>query len=471
MLFNSLTFLVFLAAVLALHRLPLAWRTKKLNLLLASYLFYAAWNPPFIVLLWISTVTDWLVGRRLAREARPRRRRLLLLVSLGVNLGLLGYFKYAGFVLDNFVWLVNRLGVDYHPAAPDIILPLGISFYTFQTLSYTISIYRGDLRPARHFLDFALFVTFFPQLVAGPIVRAGDFITQLAAPKQADGRQLGWGMALLGLGLFEKVVLSDRLQAPIADRVFAMPALAGRIDAWIGTLAFTGQIFFDFAGYSVCAIGVALCLGFELPWNFRCPYAARGFSDFWRRWHITLSSWLRDYLYISLGGNRRGSLRTYANLALTMLLGGLWHGASWNFVIWGGLHGVYLIAERLLRGLVGEARIFQGRGFVVAAGLLTFLVVSVTWVFFRAEDLAGATALLGAMVGGGPGHRLHSDQVWTVLSILGLTLVAQGALRDRDLEALFLGLPLWLRGPILAFPILCLIFVDGDDRAFIYFQF
>ncbi len=227
MLFNSFSFLVFFAIVLLLHRLPLPWTVKKFNLVAASYLFYAAWNPPFVLLLWISTVVDWVVGRRLHDAEDTRVRRRLLMVSLAVNLGLLGFFKYASFALENFVWLVQQMGFDFHPAAPGIILPLGISFYTFQTLSYTISIYRRDLRPADSLVDFALFVTFFPQLVAGPIVRAKDFIFQLASPVQADVRQFGWGLALMNFGIFEKVVLSDTLLAPVADEVLLRPRRRG----------------------------------------------------------------------------------------------------------------------------------------------------------------------------------------------------------------------------------------------------
>ncbi len=471
MLFNSFTFLVFFALVLLIHRLPLSWSTKKFNLIAASYLFYAAWNPPFVVLLWISTAVDWMVGRRIHQAEEPRRRRRLLWLSLSVNLGLLGYFKYAGFVLDNFVWLLREAGIAYDPAPPDIILPLGISFYTFQTLSYTISIYRREARPADSFVDFALFVTFFPQLVAGPIVRATDFIVQLVRPVQADARQLGWGLALMNLGIFEKVVLSDTLLAPVADAVFAAPQAVGTLDAWIGTLAFAGQIFFDFAGYSSCAIGAALCLGFVLPENFRCPYASVGFSEFWRRWHISLSSWLRDYLYISLGGNRRGTVRTYVNLAMTMVLGGLWHGASWNFVIWGSLHGFYLIVERALRSLFSELRFVRHRLFRLIAGAFTFLLVTFTWVFFRAETLTDAVNLAGTMLAHLPSKTLQGQQVTTVLCVIATMLIAQVLLRNTDLERVFARLPLLLKGPILAFPVLCLFAVPGDDRAFIYFQF
>jgi alginate O-acetyltransferase complex protein AlgI len=471
MLFNSFTFLVFFAVVLLLHQVPFRWRTRKFNLLIASYLFYAAWNPPFVALLWISTATDWIVGHRLARSEGRARRSALLLTSLGVNLGLLAYFKYAGFMLQNFVWLAGRLGIDFHPAAPDIILPLGISFYTFQTLSYTISIYRRELEPSQSLLDFALFVTFFPQLVAGPIVRARDFIPQLEAPRRANARQLGWGLALMNFGLFEKVVLSDALLAPVADRVYGSPYAAGALDAWIGTLAFTFQIFFDFAGYSSCAIGAALCLGFVLPENFRFPYASVGFSDFWRRWHVSLSTWLRDYLYISLGGNRSTTVRTYCNLSITMLLGGLWHGASWNFVIWGALHGFYLVVERSLKSLFADSAFASTRLFQFFAGLGTFLLVAITWVFFRAQDLAHASELIATMASTAPGKLLEANQIITVCTVLVVTLFMHTALRNSELERVFDRLPTWLKGPVLALPILCLFLVPGDNRAFLYFQF
>ncbi|MBA2433710.1 MAG: MBOAT family protein, partial [Chthoniobacterales bacterium] len=241
MLFNSLTFIVFFAVVLALHYAPLPWRTKKINLLLASYLFYAAWNPPFVILLWISTVLDWFVAKRLYVTEGTRRRRLLLLVSLLGNLGLLGYFKYGGFVLENFTHLLAAFGVAYRPPSWDIILPVGISFYTFQTLAYSLDVYLRRAKPADSFLDFALFVTFFPQLVAGPIVRPGDLIPQFATPRTATRPQLVWGLMLMTLGLFEKIVVADGLLAPVSDKVFATKDLLHPLDAWLGTLAFSGQ--------------------------------------------------------------------------------------------------------------------------------------------------------------------------------------------------------------------------------------
>src|SRR6476620_9032454 len=316
MVFNSYTFVVFFIIVLTLHNLPLAWRTKKINLLLASYLFYAAWNPPFILLLWLSTVVDFFVGKALYRQDNAVKRKMLLVVSLIGNLGMLCFFKYGGFLLDNFVLLTNAIGIDFHPAKPNIILPAGISFYTFTTLCYTIDMYKKRSEPVKNLLDFSLFVTFFPHLVAGPIVRPPQLVPQFESPRKANRQQLMQGLFLITLGLFTKVVLADSMLAGTANNVFGAQDMLHPLDAWMGVLAFSGQIFFDFAGYSTCAIGVASCLGFVLPENFKYPYAAIGFTDFWRRWHITLSSWLRDYLYIPLGGNRRGEFKTYVNLMI-----------------------------------------------------------------------------------------------------------------------------------------------------------
>src|SRR5215216_3412788 len=349
MVFNSYTFVAFFIIVLFLFNLPFSWKTRKVILLLARYVFYAAWNPPFILLLWLSTVVDFFVGRALYTQENKYKKRLLLIISLIGNLGMLCFFKYGGFLLENFVTLVNALGINFHPAKPNIILPAGISFYTFTTLCYTIDMYKKKSEPVKSLLDFSLFVTFFPHLVAGPIVRPPQLVPQFETPRVATRDQLIQGLFLLSLGLFMKVVMADTMLAGAADSVFTFPHLLVSLDAWMGVLAFSGQIFFDFAGYSTCAIGVAMCLGFKLPENFRYPYAAIGFSDFWRRWHITLSTWLRDYLYIPLGGNRKGEVRTYVNLMITMLLGGLWHGASWTFVVWGALHGIYLCAERLIK--------------------------------------------------------------------------------------------------------------------------
>ena len=306
MVFNSLTFLVFFAVVLALHRLPFSWTAKKFNLLIASYVFYAAWNPPFILLLWGSTIVDWYIARGIyaSRDKSRAVRRSWLVISVAVNLGFIGFFKYGEFLLQNWQALMASFGIAYVPPAWDIVLPVGISFYTFVTMSYTLDVYLGRAKPIPKFLDYALFVTYFPHLVAGPIVRPTQLVPQFQAPRQATRDQVLWGLGLLILGLFQKVVIADGGLASAADAVFGAPGPVGFADAWLGTLAFSGQIFCDFAGYSTAAVGASLCLGFALPDNFRMPYAAIGFSDFWRRWHISLSTWLRDYLYVPLGGNR-----------------------------------------------------------------------------------------------------------------------------------------------------------------------
>src|SRR6201996_3424887 len=274
MVFNSYTFIVFFIIVLVLHNLPFPWKVKKINLLLASYVFYAAWNPPFILLLWLSTGGDYFVGRSLYTQENKHKRKVLLVIRLLGNLGMLCFFKYWSFLLDNFVHLVNMLGVQYHPAKPNIILPAGISFYTFTTLCYTIDMYKRESKPVRSLLDFSLFVTFFPHLVAGPIVRPPQLVPQFESPRKASRQQLLEGLFLVSLGLFMKVFLADGMLSGPANTVFGATDPLKTVDAWMGVLAFSGQIFFDFAGYSSCAIGAALCLGFNLPQNFLFPYAA-----------------------------------------------------------------------------------------------------------------------------------------------------------------------------------------------------
>lgn len=471
MLFNSLLFLVFFAGVLFLHRLPLPWTVRKTNLLVASYLFYSAWNPPFVLLLGLTTVVDWTVSRRISRTTDRRQRRALLWVTLVINLGLLGYFKYGGFLLETFTDVLSALGVAYSPPKADIVLPVGISFYTFQSLSYTFDVYFRNARPTASLRDFALYVSFFPQLVAGPIVRSTDFLPQCREPRDANARELALGATLLVFGLFEKVVLADWLLSPSADAVYRAVAKAGTLDAWVGTLAFSGQIFFDFSGYSMCAIGAAMCLGFHLPRNFHSPYAAMGFSDFWRRWHISLSTWLRDYLYVPLGGNRNGEAMARRNVMITMLVGGLWHGASWRFVVWGGLHGLYLVIERVFRRRRADAPRESGRLARVIGALATFVVVTMTWTFFRAATFREAVAVLRAMVSPASGSILGAESVATVVVVMGLTLAGQWFLRERELESQIERLPWWMGSVLVAGALLAVLIAPGDDRAFIYFQF
>jgi alginate O-acetyltransferase complex protein AlgI len=506
MLFNSYTFLVFFAVVLILHNLPFSWKTKKINLLLASYVFYAAWNPPFILLLWLSTLVDFFVGRALYTQENKHKKKLLLVISLIGNLGMLCYFKYGGFILENFTHLVNALGVNFHPAKPNIILPAGISFYTFTTLCYTIDMYKKESKPVKSLLDFSLFVTFFPHLVAGPIVRPPQLVPQFLTPRKANSQQMMQGLFLLSLGLFMKVFLADGMLATPANAVFGATDPLKTIDAWMGVLAFSGQIFFDFAGYSSCAIGAALCLGFILPQNFLFPYAAVGFTDFWRRWHITLSSWLRDYLYIPLGGNRLGKFRTYFNLMITMLLGGLWHGANWTFVVWGALHGFYLWIEKAFRDLRNRSkgipmfvateeqlvkasfgptlkRPVEGSfppernhpknltNFTLALG--TFFLVNVTWVFFRSPDFSSAWRILRSMFINIPKGTavLGYLDIYKVAIITVVLVIAHWLMRNTMVLKVAGKMPWWLLGITWSIMILLIMLSQNATSSFIYFQF
>jgi len=344
MVFNSLLFAVFFAVVLVLYfRLP--HRGQNLLLLIASYVFYGAWDWRFCSLLAISTTVDWWVGLHLD-PARPQsdRRRVLFLSCL-FNLGFLGLFKYYGFFMHSFVDLAGRFGWHPNVTILSIALPIGISFYTFQSMSYTIEVYRNHLKPCRNYLEYATFVAFFPHMVAGPIMRATSLLPQVQKPRVVTKAHVYDGLRLILWGLYKKMVIADNM-ALVADPLFAAPApyTCGRVV--IGVLAFAFQIYGDFSGYSDIARGTASLMGFQLIVNFDLPYFATSPQDFWRRWQISLSTWLRDYLYVSLGGNRLGRLRTYVNLELTMLLGGLWHGASWTFVAWGAYHGTLLAVHR-----------------------------------------------------------------------------------------------------------------------------
>lgn len=495
MVFNSYTFIVFFAVMLLLHNLPLPWKVKKVNLLLASYIFYAAWNPPFILLLWLSTLVDYFVGRALYNQQNNYKRKLLLVISLIGNLGMLCFFKYGGFLLDNFVHLTTALGIDFHPAKPNIILPAGISFYTFTTLCYTVDMYKRKSEPVKSFLDFSLFVTFFPHLVAGPIVRPPQLVPQFETPRKANQRQLLQGLLLLTLGLFMKVVLADSMLAATADEVFDSKDALNTLDAWAGLLAFSAQIFFDFAGYSTCAIGVALCLGFVLPQNFLYPYAAIGFSDFWRRWHITLSAWLRDYLYIPMGGNRKGKIRTYINLMLTMLLGGLWHGANWTFVVWGALHGFYLWVEKMIQDMRSKPLNTEAGGtgilnvtvngiaaprflkkekysnFLLA--LLTFFLINVTWVFFRSPDFTSAWRMLASLFT----HVPDGAVLLTTMSMIKVGVIVTGMvafhwmMRNTNVLAVADKMQWWQLGLVWSVLLVLLILSQESSSSFIYFQF
>ncbi len=471
MLFNSLSFVVFLVIVLALYYSNIFnWTNKKRMLLFASYVFYGLWNPPLVILLWISTMVDWIAGNKLATEENQRKRKMWLLLSMFVNLGFLAFFKYRDFMLDNFTSVVNSYGYGYQAQPMDIILPMGISFYTFQTMSYTIDMYLRRTERAKTFLDFALYVTFFPQLVAGPIVRAGDLISQFYEEKKATINQFIWGLFLLTIGLFQKVVLADTLLSETADTVFGSKDILNGLDAWTGTLAFSGQIFFDFAGYSTCAIGISLMLGIILPDNFRYPYGAIGFSDLWKRWHISLSTWLRDYLYIPLGGNKHGVVRMYSALMITMLLGGLWHGAAWTFVIWGALHGIYLVVERMLKTKI-HIKIGPYNGILLA--LLTYTFVNFTWVFFRAREFSVAKNMLTSMffMNGDGEKLLYTFDIIKVFSLISILFLCHWFMRNTSMKEVSLKTPSWILGIAWAIMFFLIAISQGSGEQFIYFQF
>ena len=469
MLFNSLSFALFFAIVLLPYLAMGNWSIRKQWLLLASYLFYAVWNPPYVLILAFSTVLDLWLARRLCRTETPARRKQLLLVSLMANLSLLGFFKYGAFLLQNFQALATQFGITYQPPAFSIILPAGISFYTFASLSYTIDVYRREIKADCSLGDYALFVSFFPHLVAGPIVRARLFLPQLAEPRSPSRDQIGWGLVLLLLGLFSKVVMADGMLAPVVNEVYRAPEHFGAKDSWLAIFAFSGQIFYDFSGYSLCAIGIALCFGFEFPDNFRYPYAASSFSDFWRRWHISLSTWLRDYLYIPLGGNRGARWQVQRSLLLTMLIGGLWHGASWLFVLWGGLHGLYLVLERRFRKFSSAATQAQPK---LVTMLSIFVLVSLTWIPFRATDTGNALAILQGLLTSNIDSKLDPFSALLALVAILATLIWQIRMRDSSLETLFShNSPLQNIALLASALLLIFLFSGGERHAFIYFQF
>ena len=400
MSFISYEFLMLLGCVCLLYAL-LPHRGQNYMLLAASYIFYGWWDYRFLSLMFISSVLDYfcsLFADPHQTPARsPRTRNIALMISVVGNLGLLGFFKYFNFFTDSFVEMLRWFGVAAQPVGLNIILPVGISFYTFQTMSYTLDVYRGELRSTRHFLDFCLFVSFFPQLVAGPIERASNLLPQVLAPRAVTWEKVHSGVQLAFWGFFKKMVIADNLSV-IANAAFNQPSCTGS-EVIIAVYAFAFQIYCDFSGYTDIARGVARMLGFEICENFRLPYFATNPSDFWDRWHISLSTWLRDYLYIPLGGNRRGVRRTYINLTLTMLLGGLWHGASWHFVAWGAFHALLLVIFRLTRSAkishVRSAPRMNWLFWLKAFGF--FHITCFGWLIFRANDMPQLVAMTKAI--------------------------------------------------------------------------
>ena len=483
MLFNSLEYATFFLVVFVLYWATVRYARVALGLLLgASLLFYACWNPRYLILIVASTLVDFTVGGALARTRSSPRRRALLLASVIYNLGVLATFKYFDFFMGSAGELVRWLGAEQLFTVGDrslidlhlgTLLPVGISFFTFQSMSYTIDIYRRQLEPVRSYPQYLLYVSFFPQLVAGPIVRARDLLPQLAQRPPLTDAMGGRGLFLIALGLVKKVVIADFLALNLVDRTFAFTGQYSSFEMLAGIYGYALQIYCDFSGYSDIAIGSALLLGFRFPDNFNAPYKALNLQDFWRRWHISLSTWLRDYLYVALGGNRGGSWRTYRNLLLTMLLGGLWHGAGWNFVIWGALHRVALAVLRAFqrrREASGRAPGPRGPAGKLLAGIFTFNYVCFAWIFFRANDLTGAWEVLQKL--GELTFSTHhlTAPVVCVMLFATITHLWPRAWFDRQVEA-FGRLPAWLQAGAVVGTGLCIGQLASVDVPFIYFQF
>ena len=460
MLFTQLEFPIFFVVVLLAAWSCRRRTTRNALLLIASHYFYAYWDYRFCGLLVLSTVVDYWVALWMSQSESDRVRRQLVTVSVVVNLGVLGFFKYFNFFIESFRPLLESMGL--HTGTMEIILPVGISFYTFQTLSYTIDVYRRVIRPVDRFLDFALYVAFFPQLVAGPIVRARELLPQLSEVPAWSSRRFYGGAQQMLRGAIKKVILADRLGEAV-DVVFAGPELYSGATITLAVVAYAGQIYYDFSGYSDIAIGSAKMLGYRFPINFRHPYLAISMAEFWHRWHMTLSRWLRDYLYISLGGNRTSALGTYRNLMITMTLGGLWHGAAWTFVLWGLWHGLALAAQRWARDT------FAIRPARLLGWCTTMAVVLIGWVLFRSVDLDQASTILRRALSMAPGIAWYPPLVVGAV----LVMVAEHlAWRTRLRRAMRLPFDAWyspIATTILVWVLL--LYAPRGFRPFVYFQF
>lgn len=473
MIFNSGIFMyLFLAFSFVYMLLSRKDTLRILFVTLFSYYFYYKSSGTYFFLLFIVTFSDFFIARGMEAVQSQSRRKWLVALSLCINLGMLAYFKYTNFFGSMIASLAGR---TFEPW--DIFLPVGISFFTFQSLSYTIDVYRGNIVPLKRFIDYAFYVSFFPQLVAGPIVRAKDFIPQIRQPLNVTREMFGTGVFYIVCGLLKKAVISDYISVNFVERIFDNPSLYSGVENLAGIYGYALQIYCDFSGYSDMAIGIALLLGFRFPENFNSPYISASVTEFWHRWHISLSSWLRDYLYISLGGNRKGKVRTYVNLFITMLLGGLWHGALWNFVVWGALHGVALAVHKWFRSLLGRDKKYESHGIRrVFAVIVTFHFVCFCWIFFRNTTFENSVAMLtqvftafhpevfGQMVSG-------YWQVFALILVGYLFHYVPMGLRTRMKNAVT-NAPLWGQALLVAVVIFIVIQVKSSDiQPFIYFQF
>jgi alginate O-acetyltransferase complex protein AlgI len=474
--FNSFTFILFFAAVLVVHSLPLPWVVRKSNLVVASYLFYAAWDPRYVTLLLFSTAVNCVAAELIAHsDGRPRARRVVLWSSVVLNLGLLAAFKYGNEALRLWQTASDRFGIPYTPPTMTILFPIGLSFFTFQAMSYTIDVYRRTIKPAS-ILDLALFNSFFPVLLAGPILRAGQFVPQCASSRRATGSEFAWGLTLLTLGLFMKVTLADHLLSPIVRQVYDVGIRPDTLSAWTGTMAFAAQDYCDFAGYSTCAMGIAFCLGFVIPANFRAPFASIGFRDVWQRWHITLVAWMRDYVFNPLGGVYKGYTRAAVNVMIVMLLIGLWHGATVPFLIFGFLQGTFLIGETMLqRTRLRQMPLWRGPIGTFFLWALTMTLCLIAFVFYRAASLEQAGAILQAMFGGVTVStlvfRLPDADLLIAPVVVECLTVAHWLCRNTPLETVAVRVPWWTISVALALMLVAITLSSGDSQGFLYFQY
>ena len=458
MLFHTWIFFLFFLVVYPVYLLVRKTRFKDIWLLIASYVFYGWWNPLYLLLIVYSTAIDYVAVLRMDRN---RRKKLWLYGSIVNHLSLLGLFKYAGFITDNLNYLLAQMGLHYAIPAPGVLLPVGISFYTFQSMSYTIDFYRGQIEKEPNFIRFATFVSLFPQLVAGPIERAKNLLPQIQKPSHISRLDITDGLSLFVVGLFKKLAMADFL-AQWVDPVYGSPGSYQAPALLFATFAFAWQIYFDFSGYTDMARGIARVMGFRLMLNFNNPYLATGLGDFWARWHISLSTWFRDYVYIPLGGNRKGTFSTYKNIFLTMVISGFWHGAAWTMIIWGTLHAVGVMLTRQLE----RSAIYREHVPKFAKQMWVFIFVFFTWVFFRAGSLADAWLILGRIFASG-----FADPAFPLLA-LGLVLViwAYQFIYDSRIRWLLNLSPVRV-GMVVAMILYIVIFSGGREQPFIYFQF
>ena len=476
LIFNSGLFLFLFVAFLALYLLMRRTTTLRILYVVAfSLFFYYKSSGIYFLLLVFAAVSDYLIAHAIARTRDKRIKRRWVAASVVINLGMLGYFKYTNFFIDIANSVVGAGFLDFQ----NIFLPVGISFFVFQSMSYTIDIYRGEIKPLERWIDYIFYLSFFPQLVAGPIVRAKDFIPQIRKPVEVSEPMFGRAIGLIIIGLIKKAIISDYISLNFVDRIFDEPALYSGFECLLGIYGYALQIYCDFSGYSDMAIGIALLMGFSFPKNFDAPYKSATITEFWRRWHISLSSWLRDYLYISLGGNRKGKVRTYINLLLTMVLGGLWHGAAVRFVLWGALHGVALALHKMWLAIVPWSKA-KGEDmnplFRILGWFLTFNVVCLGWLLFRAEDMQTVQVMLYQIANNFNvaiiPQVIEGYKFVIGLIVLGYFMHFIPAKIDQDLMQKVGGASFWWQVAMLVLTAWCVMQVKSSDiQPFIYFQF